>query len=112
MLSFKENEQVSQSGAHGCECLVRAFLSANPWRRVDRSHIICPQKADWFLKINPNGRIPAIRHHGAGPDGTDIDVFESGAILEYLVEAFPESKTSLLPKAEPARSLTRGWLHW
>lgn len=70
------------------------------------------QKSDWYLKINPNGRIPAIRHHGAGPKGEDIDVFESGAILEYIAEAFPEGGAKLLPKEEPARSATRGWLHW
>ena len=34
------------------------------------------QKEDWFLKINPNGRIPAIIDHDNG-----LTVFESGAIL-------------------------------
>ncbi len=32
------------------------------------------QKEDWFLKINPNGRIPAMT------DG-DVRVFESGALV-------------------------------
>lgn len=39
-------------------------------------------------------------------------MFESGAILEYIAEAFPEGGAKLLPKEEPARSATRGWLHW
>lgn len=34
------------------------------------------QKEEWFLKINPNGRIPALM------DG-DMRVFESGAIMMY-----------------------------
>lgn len=34
------------------------------------------QKEDWFLAINPNGRIPALK------DG-DLRVFESGAIMLY-----------------------------
>jgi glutathione S-transferase len=39
------------------------------------------QKEDWFLEINPNGRIPAIK------DG-DQRVFESGAILLYLADKY------------------------
>ncbi len=40
------------------------------------------QKEDWYLKINPNGKIPAIIDH----DTNDITIFESGAILVYLAE--------------------------
>jgi len=60
------------------------------------------QKEEWFLKINPNGRIPAIVDHGNG----DFAVFESGAILIYLAE-----KTGKLLPAEPkARSRVMQWL--
>jgi GST-like protein len=60
------------------------------------------QKEDWFLKINPNGRIPAIIDHGNG----DFAVFESGAILIYLAE-----KTGKLMPTEPkARSRVLQWL--
>jgi len=60
------------------------------------------QKEEWFLKINPNGRIPAIIDHGNG----DFAVFESGAILIYLAE-----KTGkLLPTESKARSRVLQWL--
>lgn len=41
------------------------------------------QKEPWFTKINPNGRIPAILDNGKR-------VFESGAILLYLVDKYDQ----------------------
>jgi len=60
------------------------------------------QKQPWFLKINPNGRIPAIVDRDAG----DFAVFESGAILIYLAE-----KTGrLMPTDAKGRSRVIQWL--
>ena len=63
------------------------------------------QKEPWFLKINPNGRIPAITDHSRG----DFNVFESGAIMIYLCEHYdPEGK--LLPKDPNLRSQVIQWV--
>ncbi|UYV15413.1 glutathione S-transferase family protein [Porphyrobacter sp. ULC335] len=57
-----------------------------------------------YLRINPNAKIPAIRHLNGG-DGP-VTVFESGAILLYLAEAFG----GLLGTAPAARGQTLSWL--
>ncbi len=60
------------------------------------------QKQPEFLRINPNGRIPAIVDREAG----DFPVFESGAILIYLAE-----KTGkLMPTDAKGRSRVIQWL--
>ena len=47
---------------------------------------LSPSQEQWFLDINPNGRIPALK------DG-DMRVFESGAIMLYLHDHYdPEKK--------------------
>ena len=60
------------------------------------------QKQPDFLRINPNGRIPAIVDRGAG----DFAVFESGAILIYLAEKTGQ----LLPPDAKGRSQVLQWL--
>ncbi|KAI9833023.1 MAG: hypothetical protein M1819_003855 [Sarea resinae] len=44
------------------------------------------QKEPWFLAINPNGRIPALTDKFT--DGKQINLFESGSIMQYLVEQY------------------------
>ena len=57
------------------------------------------QKADWYVKLNPNGRIPAL-------DDDGFIMFESGAILIYLAE-----KTGrFLPRDVHGRSRVLQWL--
>ncbi|MEL7027723.1 MAG: glutathione S-transferase N-terminal domain-containing protein [Pseudomonadota bacterium] len=60
------------------------------------------QKQDWYLKINPNGRIPAIIDR----ENNNFGVFESGAILIYLAE----KAGRLLSTNGEKRSLALQWL--
>ncbi|MCS6925249.1 MAG: glutathione S-transferase N-terminal domain-containing protein [Candidatus Binatia bacterium] len=60
------------------------------------------QKEEWYLALNPNGRIPTIVDH----ENDDFVVFESGAILLYLAE-----KTGkLIPADVKGRSRVIQWL--
>jgi glutathione S-transferase/GST-like protein len=60
------------------------------------------QKQDWFLALNPNGRIPVI----VDRDAEDLVVFESGAILMHLAERTGR----LLPTNPGDRSRALQWL--
>lgn len=66
--------------------------------RLDRME----QKSPAFLRINPNGRIPAI----VDRDEDDFAVFESGAILVYLAEKTGQ----LIPPDRHGRSRVMQWL--
>jgi len=60
------------------------------------------QKEEWFLELNPNGRIPVI----VDRDLDDFAVFETGAIMIYLAE----KAGRLLPTDVKGRSSVIQWL--
>lgn len=70
------------------------------WRHIKLSEK--EQKADWYLKLNPNGRIPTLIDH----DNDDFVIFESGAILIYLAE----KSGQFLPRDVQGRSRVIQWL--
>ena len=62
------------------------------------------QKRPEYLKINPNGTVPAL------VDG-DLALFESAAICQYLADKFPERRLAP-PSGTPARGLYYQWIHY
>lgn len=66
------------------------------------------QKEPWFLEINPNGRIPAITD--TLEDGTTINVWESGSILQYLVEQYDKDYKISYPKGTREAYEVNNWL--
>ena len=60
------------------------------------------QHANWFLQLNPNGRIPVLKKMGED----SVAIFDSNAILIYLAEKFGK----LLPYHEPERTVVFQWL--
>lgn len=62
------------------------------------------QKQDWYVALNPNGRIPTLIDHEAG----DFAVFESGAILLYLAEKYGR----FIPADAKDRSRVIQWVMW
>jgi GST-like protein len=65
------------------------------------------QRAPDFLKLSPNGRIPAILDPD-GPGGGPVTIFESGAILLYLGEKTGKFLPADLRKRIPVLE----WLMW
>ncbi len=57
------------------------------------------QREDWFLRLNPNGRIPVLKH------GEEV-IFDSGAILYYLAYKY----NKLIPNSEIERIKVIQWL--
>jgi GST-like protein len=59
-----------------------------------------------YLAISPNNKVPAIRDHIPGEPA--LDLFESGAILEYLAD----KSGQFLPPSGRERLLVKQWLYW
>lgn len=98
------------------------FPTPNTWKitifleEADLEYRILPvnilegdQLAPEFLKISPNGRVPAIIDHSLhGPDGEPLQLMESGAILIYLAEKTGQ----FLPVDTMKRAKMLQWLMW
>ena len=60
------------------------------------------QKKEWFLKINPVGKVPAI-------DDDGFNLFESNAICKYLCD---KHNSPLYPKDVKKRAVIEQWIDY
>lgn len=93
-------------------------LGPNPWKVVmllqelgipytDKYMEFPDMKKEPFESVNPNGRVPAIEDPNTG-----ITLWESGAILEYLIETYDkEHKLSFTPGSKDYFH-AKQWLHY
>lgn len=66
------------------------------------------QKEPWFLEINPNGRIPALTDKLE--NGEPIRIFESGSILQYLVDRYDKDHKISYPRGTKEYYETNNWV--
>ncbi len=77
---------------------------AIPFELVTLNISVGDTKKPEFLKVNPNGRVPAIVHEG-------VAIWESSAITMYLGEVFGVD-ANLYPAAGPKRGEAMKWIAW
>jgi glutathione S-transferase len=75
------------------------------------------QKEEWFLKMNPNGRIPTLLDpNNTATESEGFPVMESLAIMLYLEKLYDDkhafSWPDTDPKAQNYRSLVLQWASW
>jgi hypothetical protein len=66
------------------------------------------QKEPWFRAINPNGRIPALTD--SFTDGKTINLFESGSIMQYLVDRYDTDYKISYPRGTRESYEVNNWL--
>ncbi|KAI1815064.1 glutathione S-transferase [Poronia punctata] len=89
----------------------------NPWKvALVLSELKVPYRTEWldydetkeqpFLSLNPNGRLPAI----VDPN-KNVTLFESGAIINYLIDTYdPYNKLTYGKDRPQERYLVQSWL--
>lgn len=83
---------------------------AIPYRRID---IDLGDKPDWFLRISPLGKVPLLWLNAPAKPGdareTDVVLFESAVICEYLDETTANSRH---PKDPFEKAQHRSWIEF
>ena len=90
----------STPNGHKVSCMLEAIEMTYEIHTVNLGE--GDQRKPDFLKISPNGRIPAI----VDTDNNDLSIFESGAIMLYLAE----KSGKLIPSDIKGRAKVIEWL--
>ena len=69
------------------------------------------QKKDWFLRLNPNGKIPVLLDSTKSIESPKV-VFESAAVLIYLAETYDKDFTFSFQDAEEKSELLQWLFFW
>ena len=65
-------------------------------------------KEDWFLALNPNGRVPVLTD--IHPDGRMVRLFETGSIVQYLINTYDTDHCVSYPKGSHEAIEVNNWL--
>jgi len=92
-----------------CPYVQRAVIALRekgvPFERID---IDLANKPDWFLKISPLGKVPVLVVRR--DDGSEVALFESNVICEYIEET--QSGEKLHPQDALERAEHRAWMEF
>lgn len=61
-----------------------------------------------YEAINPNGRVPSI----VDPNNNNLTLWESGAIVEYLIDRYDNQRLLSFPPGTPEDYHTKQWLYY
>lgn len=61
-----------------------------------------------YVEVNPNGRLPSIED----PNNNNLRLWESGAILEYLVERYDKDNVLSFAQDTPEFWHSKQWLYY
>ncbi len=74
------------------------------YRRIDAGHIYGVVDTPEYLALNPNGKVPTLT------DGDNPPLWETGAILRYLANAY--AKPPFWPADQAPRAQVDMWAEW